>query len=165
MNQRLDEIRQRLAAATPGPWHASRAQWDDELLISTNQPEPRLGYAGWNGLAIACGCTDQPDEGLQVARCNAAFIAHAPTDIAYLLEQLATVQAQIPRWVSVEESLPEEQPDLSGTSVKVMVHSPDVPYSPTLAHYDHDTGVWEHSLSPMALRVTHWLAIPTLPHD
>jgi hypothetical protein len=72
MNDRINEIRARLQAATPGPW---KIDPDDptkfESIVSTADDRPW----GWVEVARSIG----PD---------AKLIANAPEDIAYLLERL-----------------------------------------------------------------------------
>ena len=75
MTDRLAEIRARLDAATPGPWRA--ADWDDARGIRVVVGEfPRDPYT----LALA-----ERDH-------DARFIAHAPTDIAWLLDEVARLR-------------------------------------------------------------------------
>lgn len=61
----LEDIKNRLAAATPGPW---------ELL-------------GGNEYISPIGITVAPDDGGVTSR-DAEFIAHAPEDIAWLLGEV-----------------------------------------------------------------------------
>lgn len=92
---RLAEIRARLAAATPGPWYVN--QLDDVFSMSFvavgTSPDDGTGdYASnrYDTLVAAtlvqqpryvCHDDDRWDE-------NAALIAHAPADIAYLLAEV-----------------------------------------------------------------------------
>jgi hypothetical protein len=77
MADRLAEIRARLEAATPGPW-----EWDYNTLGSdiAEVAEPSL----------TCGryCIGGSVR-IDIKADDAQFIAHAPEDIAWLLEQLA----------------------------------------------------------------------------
>jgi chromosome segregation ATPase len=63
---RIEEIRERLNKATPGPWDRHRYSVED-----------------WNGNQVCGDFTNEEDK---------AFIAHAPDDIKYLLEQLTALQ-------------------------------------------------------------------------
>jgi hypothetical protein len=84
---RLRAITERQIAATPGPW---RSTWDDdqpeqddspwdtaiiESLDTDLDPKERMvvGMIYYDGLWAACSAP------------NAAFIAHSPDDIAYLM--------------------------------------------------------------------------------
>ena len=76
MSDRLEEIRARLDAATPGPWaddHKSWCVWAPNHDL--NEREDRCLVA-----EVGCG----PDTDL---------IAHAPADIAWLLRQLENERA------------------------------------------------------------------------
>ena len=89
---RVGEIEARLVAATPGPWKTVR--YDLSLYVEAESGELNpinLGYVG-----------NRPEN-------DAAFIAHAPADVAYLLaelrkahEALERVETLAERW----ESLP-----------------------------------------------------------
>lgn len=95
---REDEIRARLEAATPGPWYVP----------------PGDGTQIWHGASLAE--VERVDRGLQdgtvteveaesvfdqtgylsygdmVSEHDATFIAHAPDDLRYLLDRVATVR-------------------------------------------------------------------------
>lgn len=72
----LDEIRGRLDAATPGPW-----EWDGT---------PRRRYLEGRGEGIlSCAALLYPSER------NAEFIAHAPADVAFLLDLVSKQQAAL----------------------------------------------------------------------
>ena len=72
MSDRLDEIRARLGAATPGPWEArSKFSGKSSAVVSP------AGDAELGNWMVA--------EGVFWSS-NADFIAHAPTDIRYLLD-------------------------------------------------------------------------------
>lgn len=88
----LDEIKKRLEAATPGPWES---KWDTQRF-------QRDGYP-WSTFAIGPmhGIPEDPSQGadkvryLEVAsrrNADADLIAHAPTDIAALLAEVARLR-------------------------------------------------------------------------
>ena len=72
MKSRIDKIKARLAAATPGPWLPR----DNNVVLTPT------------GLAIGSFST-----GFEQSKSDAAFIAAAPTDIAYLLSRLERAEA------------------------------------------------------------------------
>ena len=74
---RLAEIEQRLQAATPGPWFAHYEQDGEPTIpfVSDSDDEE------WDGRLLLNVDSDREDA-------DAAFIAHAPDDIRYLLEQV-----------------------------------------------------------------------------
>lgn len=79
MEERLQAIEARLTAASPGPWEIA-------------QPQETGGWglcikAGMNFIARMPGRERQPKEA------NADFIANAPADIAYLLEEIRRLKA------------------------------------------------------------------------
>ncbi len=75
MTDRLSEIRERLEEATPGPW--AQGMVGDRLLPEVDYP------AGFGFVQV----TLQSDDGAGGVG-DAAFIAHAPEDIAYLLAEV-----------------------------------------------------------------------------
>lgn len=77
-------IRARLAAATGGPWTVDDD--DPEYIVF-----PEKG--GYDGLVIA-KVVDQ-DEALFPVEHNGQFIAHAPTDIADLLAEVARLRGEL----------------------------------------------------------------------
>jgi hypothetical protein len=106
---RIDEIRERLAKATPGIWfpNAYSGVWaacppDHPANMACDDEPPCMQIA--SALCL-CGrehggddlCDDE-------SRGNHAFIAHAPDDVAYLLGE---VERFAPKWRSLaEEPLP-----------------------------------------------------------
>lgn len=93
----LDAIERRANAATPGPWHAQATEEPQERAISNKIGDPRIGYYAWEGLAIAYGADEIPDEGALVAADNAEFIAHARTDIPALIAVIRRLYAELDR--------------------------------------------------------------------
>lgn len=84
MSDRLAEIRARLDAATPGPWE-ERAQDDSRCMAYSSIWAVAPGRP-----AVEIVATDWNDDGYpQPVQADCDLIAHAPADIAYLLEQLA----------------------------------------------------------------------------
>jgi hypothetical protein len=72
---RIDDIKARLAAATPGRWRvANHGTWEVE--------------ASPNVLVADCGTIDHAKE-------DAALIANAPADLAYLLRVADLVRAYV----------------------------------------------------------------------
>lgn len=71
MNERMREIRDRLDAATPGPWESMRAGLGTRVVHEEGQFLTLVTPALKNS-------------------CDAEFIAHAPGDIRWLLDMLTT---------------------------------------------------------------------------
>lgn len=77
MTDRIDEIRVRLASATPGPWEYQAATDGDPGNGPTHHIV--LGPERTRGFRVARTDWDRQGDA------DAEFIANAPTDIAYLL--------------------------------------------------------------------------------
>lgn len=88
--RRLAEIRERLAAATPGPWELYATERN---VIAITKGRMRSGYrreiVHWSG--FDCSNIDDPGQ----VRANAALIAHAPSDLAYLLDEIARLAREL----------------------------------------------------------------------
>lgn len=87
VEQRIEEVRNRLAEITPGPWMTEiggTRVWH----LSSGDTICEVNFDHQTG-------DHQPGE-------DQAFIANAPSDVAYLLEQLASIPAQIKAAVQAE---------------------------------------------------------------
>lgn len=94
--QRIEEIRARLAEITPGPW-----------AVETDGA--RVWHMGSGG--TICEVNFDQQTGDHQPGEDQAFIANAPSDIAYLLEQLDSIPAQIQ--AAVEEATGQYSSDPS----------------------------------------------------
>lgn len=83
----LDAIRQRLNAATPGPWHG-----EHELYEGRELPCMEIGNYGW-----VCAGERAPayDVDSEQGMADAEFIAHARQDIPDLLAEIDRLQAEL----------------------------------------------------------------------
>ena len=78
----LEPIKERLAAATPGPWKAKEDSWDGySVVIDDNGP----------GVSIIAEQIGQGEDG---GWGDAEFIAHAPEDIAALISEVERLRAE-----------------------------------------------------------------------
>lgn len=131
--ERIEQIRERLRLASPGPWQecghdrggcqcatvwclpadhpvavVERAEWADEYPVIKTRTDQ--GDAGTVPQAVmekaVYGYID-----VEVAAANARLIAHAPTDIMFLLDQLA---AYIPLVEAARVMLDECSVDWTG---------------------------------------------------
>jgi hypothetical protein len=82
--QQQTEARERLDAATPGPWLVTPDHPDIVMKPDEGHPD------GWDGTMIA---RVPADEFGLVDEANAQFIAHAPTDLTAALDALDRVRA------------------------------------------------------------------------
>jgi hypothetical protein len=84
----LDEIRGRLAAASPGPW-----RWDEEFGAAGDQDLALTNEAGTEIVGAyndhCCSFRIPPS----VQDNDAEFIAHAPADVARLLAAVDAVES------------------------------------------------------------------------
>lgn len=88
---RLDEIRQRLEKATPGPWVATTwintsGGWAAVGPLHDTEDDPDDASCFYDGCEPNC----QHDK---AAQADAALIANAPADLAYLLWRLELAEA------------------------------------------------------------------------
>lgn len=82
---RLEEIRKRLEAATPGPWDSSCYN-ENNPSYSVNQSTKIIPAHLLPGESIAFQIKKQS---------NAEFIAHAPEDIRWLLNEINKLQEEV----------------------------------------------------------------------
>ena len=102
----LEPIKERLAAATPGPWKAKEDSWDGySVVIDDNGP----------GVSIIAEQIGQGEDG---GRGDAEFIANAPEDIAALVAEVERLRATIHVLTSERDSALERNNDLIEQSEK-----------------------------------------------
>lgn len=82
---RLEEIETRLAAATPGPWHVE----PDRTYPAIARIPPTPGE--WYRIASIGSASVRPERE-QTDRANAALIAAAPSDLAWLVAEVRRLQ-------------------------------------------------------------------------
>jgi hypothetical protein len=83
-DERRAAIRARLEAATPGPWHQGRADHRDEWGCVN------VGDYGWvTPVGMEYGADSEQ------GRADAELIAHAPDDLAYLLDAVEALVAEL----------------------------------------------------------------------
>ena len=94
---RIEDIKARVAAATPGPWNADVSEPDDVTVWT--EPDPRwvANVGNWARQNPDFAAADQLRQAVEASAADAAFIAHARTDIPDLLrvvEAARLVKAQ-----------------------------------------------------------------------
>ncbi len=145
-----DEIKARLEAATEGKWDNS---------TNERSEHPSVIY------------TDIDDEGsLIVAECRTVedgdFIAHAPTDIKWLLEEVEETKARAFRnlirdpWISVKEKPQPTEKTHPKQSPLVWLNCGHGEIQQV--YYDHYNKVW-FNRNGARVNGTHWMPIPPLP--
>ena len=86
---RLDEIKARLEAATPGPWVS-----DDSNIFSVPLGKMRhMGKMRHKGSCRPLGFIATTTQGYDNFENNEDFIANAPADIAFLLSEIERLKA------------------------------------------------------------------------
>jgi hypothetical protein len=108
--ERIAEIRERLAAATAGPWAYERA-WDAFRTVAD------CGHLNCVNVLTAAQPFKSLDSLDRMEAANASLIANAPSDLAFLLAQLDAAQAETKgltdavRWALGEEGEFASPPD------------------------------------------------------
>lgn len=90
MTDRIAEIEARWANATKGPWYLERDDRDYGAI----------GYRVTDGAGSDLAQVSEetyPDEAIARAACDATAIAHAPEDVAYLLQRVRELEAGLHR--------------------------------------------------------------------
>jgi hypothetical protein len=95
MSDRIEEIKERVDKATPGPW-VSECEVGETFIWNANK-------TGWRGPGPALVVDDE-----YISPENADFIAHSRDDIPYLLTRLASVEAENREHVLRADSLRAE---------------------------------------------------------
>lgn len=85
MNDRIQEIKKRLAEATPGPWEAVVGNYNEIAIVG--QKGLVMSFGGYAGFDNFKG-TEPSDE-------DERFITWAPSDISYLLSEVERLQTDI----------------------------------------------------------------------
>lgn len=106
MSATEEDIRARLAAASPAPWHFATAPHDPEKETKEEYVTGALNKWIPDAVLWTCWAAD-PDGGPDdyiipaltgdgpTSYANAVFIANAPTDIAHLLTRVDELQSEV----------------------------------------------------------------------
>lgn len=87
-------------------------------------------------------------------------IANQSTHIAALQQEIEKLRAQVPRWIPVEERLPEVwRNDETAELVNYMIYSPD--FGVDIGNYHAKAKKWLCMALPCT--VTHWAPLPEPP--
>ena len=87
-------------------------------------------------------------------------IANQNTHIAALQQEIEKLRGQLPRWIPVEERLPEVwRNDETAELVNYMIYSPD--FGVDIGNYHAKAKKWLCMALPCT--VTHWMPLPTGP--
>lgn len=87
-------------------------------------------------------------------------IANQSTHIAALQQEIEKLRGQVPRWIPVEERLPEVwRNDETAELVNYMIYSPD--FGVDIGNYHAKAKKWLCMALPCT--VTHWMPLPSGP--
>jgi hypothetical protein len=92
MSERLDEIKARLAAATPGPWRWSDTPIGEGATLRSPSVEDET-VESWERAHIIDDGSAGGEYSSMLKAPDADLIAHAPADLAFLLEEVETAHA------------------------------------------------------------------------
>lgn len=135
---------------------------DQELVNAIRRLKVETG-------SLACmGCGHEHNcgvSGCAVMREAADRIANQSTHIAALQQEIEKLRGQLPRWIPVEERLPELQIWGASTVVLGLIKSENAPslnklHNLTLCVYC-DNGIW--SMPGRYVAITHWMPLPEPP--
>ena len=101
---REQEIREREAKATLGPWEVAPCSDRDEVRDVVSQYEKVSGGAKANWIAQLDAALDfdsDVDAEIERLQADAEFIAHARTDIPYLLAENQRLREDVDGWVRI----------------------------------------------------------------
>ena len=92
-----------------------------------------------------------------------AYIQQLEQDNAQKDERIRQLEQRVPRWISVEERLPEHwrMDDKDRTLINYLVYSPD--YGVDVGNYIKSAKRWVCMGLPM--NVTHWMPLPEPPEE
>ncbi|MDN4069962.1 hypothetical protein QYF50_18835 [Paenibacillus vini] len=110
MNDRIQEIRRRHEAATPGTWNST-----GDAVRCDHSPN------GWIcQMFEGSENSEEPTRDFENAFINAEFIANAPDDIAYLLSEVERLQQITEAQGKVIESYQRIEKDMESDYVQVL---------------------------------------------
>lgn len=104
-------------------------------------------------------------DGCAIIQKAADRIANQNTHILALQKEIEGLRAQVPRWIPVEERLPELQSWGASEVVLGLIKSENAPslnklHNLTLCVYC-DNGIW--SMPGRYVAITHWMPLPEVP--
>lgn len=98
--------------------------------------------------------------GCAIIQTAADRIANQSTHIAALQQEIEKLRGQVPRWIPVDERLPEVwSNDETAELVNYMIYSPD--FGVDIGNYHAKAKKWFCMALPCT--VTHWMPLPSGP--
>ena len=130
---------------------------DTDLVNAIRRLKVETGSLACMGCGHAHNCGVS---GCAIMREAAARIANQRTHIAALQQEIEKLRGQVPRWIPVDERLPEVwRNDETAELVNYMIYSPD--FGVDIGNYHAKAKKWLCMALPCT--VTHWMPLPEPP--
>lgn len=94
-------------------------------------------------------------------RCQENLLAKAAEAIERLTAENATMREKAPRWISVEDRMPEAWKDEDGVLVNYMIYTQE--FGADIGNYHAKDKRWLCMAIPCT--VTHWMPLPDAPSE
>ena len=94
-------------------------------------------------------------------RCQENLLAKAAEAIERLTAENAALREKVPRWISVEDRLPEAWKDEDGVLVNYMIYTQE--FGADIGNYHAKDKRWLCMAIPCT--VTHWMPLPDAPSE
>lgn len=94
-------------------------------------------------------------------RCQENLLAKAAEAIERLTAENATLREKVPRWISVEDRMPEAWKDEDGVLVNYMIYTQE--FGADIGNYHAKDKRWLCMAIPCT--VTHWMPLPDAPSE
>lgn len=130
---------------------------DKDLVNAIRRLKVETGSLACMGCGHARNCGVS---GCAIMREAAGRIANQRTHIAALQQEIEKLRRQVPRWIPVDERLPEVwRNDETAELVNYMIYSPD--FGVDIGNYHAKAKKWLCMALPCT--VTHWAPLPEPP--
>lgn len=130
---------------------------DKDLVNAIRRLKVETGSLACMGCCHARNCGVS---GCAIMREAAGRIANQRTHIAALQQEIEKLRRQVPRWIPVDERLPEVwRNDETAELVNYMIYSPD--FGVDIGNYHAKAKKWLCMALPCT--VTHWAPLPEPP--
>lgn len=94
-------------------------------------------------------------------RCQENLLDKAAEAIERLTAENAALREKVPRWISVEDRLPEAWKNEDGVLVNYMIYTPE--FGADIGNYHAKDKRWLCMAIPCT--VTHWMPLPEVPEE
>ena len=114
--------------------------------------------------ALRCCAEGECKDGVRHAdkqRCQGNSLGRAAEAIERLTAENTALRERVPRWISVEDRLPEAWKDEDGVLVNYMIYTPE--FGADIGNYHAMDKRWLCMAIPFT--VTHWMPLPAAPEE